>query len=262
MTTIHRQDEIATLGETISYLGMGDTADDAAVGQLQTLKRSAEAAVRRYLGYNVTRATYTHYLPRGNPFDARSSGRLISAGGASVRRAWLGPDLVLPQCPLRSITSIYEDTGARFGQTSGAFAAASLLTEGTHYYWPIDAVGFSRLGTVRRIDAYWPSDPGSIKVTYVAGWTSHELHGDTDESEKDATQIRLAVLKTMAEYWGDKKQAESGADGTPGPIKAESLADYSVTYDTTGYGPTVELPPDVKIMLRSYRRLPNVKAST
>lgn len=262
MTTIHRLPEIVTLGDAMSYLGMGDSATDAVVGQLQSLKRKAEAAVRKFLRCNVVRNTYTHYLPKASAFDLVHSGPRLSEDGWGVKRQYLGPVIYLPQYPIRSITSLYEDTGGRFGQKSGQFTSDSLLTEGDDYMWTIEATGFGRTGVVQRIGAYWPSTPGSIKVTYLAGWTKHELHGDTDEEEKDGSLIQMGVLKTIAEYWSDKKQAEGGVDGAPGPIKSESLADYSVTYDTSHSGAGVELPEDVKVELRPFRRIANIGAVT
>lgn len=262
MAQIHRVPEIVSLGEVLSYLGYGTTGTDAIVGQLQSLKRKAEAAVRKFMGCGVRRATYTHYLPRGNPFDLRNSAKLLSQDGWSQRRTYLGPDIVLPQYPVRSITSIHEEENGNFGQTSGAFGSDALLTEGTDYTWPIDAEGFSKVGMVYRLDQQWLAEPGSIKVVYVAGWTKHELHGDTDEEIKDASPIQQAVLRTIREYWSDKQQAEAGADGAPGPIKAESLADYSVQYDTSAGGVGIHLPDEVKDELRGYKRLPNIRATT
>jgi hypothetical protein len=261
MAEIHRQPVIATLGEAMSYLGLSEDADDKTVGQVQTIKRAAESAVRNFLNCSVTRATFTHFLPRGNPFDIRASGPLLSQDGRSTQRHYLGEILTLPQYPIRSITTVHEDAGARFGQVSGSFGSDALLTEGTDYTWPIETTGFGNLGVVYRINTQWLAEPGSIKVVYLAGWTKAELHGDTDEPVKDATPIRLGVLKTVAEFWADKKQAEAGVGGAPGAIKAESLADYSVTYDTSQAGAGVRLPEDVKAELRRFRRLESVRAA-
>src|SRR5579859_5263999 len=41
--------------------------------------------------------------------------------------------LVLPRRPVQSITSIYLDNGAYFGEASGAFGPLTLLTQGTDY---------------------------------------------------------------------------------------------------------------------------------
>jgi hypothetical protein len=257
---IHRQPEIATMAEALSYLGLGSAADDNAIAQLQSIKHTAESVIRRYLGCNITRATYTHYLPRGNPFDLRVTGPRLSLDGGSEYRQYTGSDLFLPQYPIRSIDAIYEDADGRFGQVSDAFDADSLLTAGTDYYWPEEAAGFGRIGVVRRIDTLWCATPGSIKATYTAGWTQHELHGDTDDPETDASLIRSGVLKTIAEFWSDRSIAGSTSSGAPGPIKQESIGGYQVTYATEMSGVAVQLPMDVQVQLQPFRRLASVRA--
>jgi hypothetical protein len=247
------------MAEVLSYLGKGTTASDIDIGRLQTIKTASEMLLRRYLGCGITQATYTHYLPKGHPFDRFPTSRRISEAGAATERYWLGPDIVLPEYPLRSITSINEDRDGRFDQASGAFDSTTLLTEGGGYYWPVDASGFSRWATVIRIDTLWPANPGSIKVVYTAGWTSDELHGLVTDSTLDASPLRMATLKIIAESWTDKLQAEtSTSGGGAGPLKQESFDGYSVTYDTEQGGTRVYIPLDVQVSLNSYKRLPSM----
>jgi|GEM_PF-6634034 len=241
---VTRHDEIITMGEVLSRIGKGTTATDAEIGQLQLVKVGAEAAIRRFLRINVTQDTYTRYYPKGNPYDRR--------------RATLGSQLVLEEMPLRSITSIYEDDGGYFGQVAGSYASTTQLTEGSDYYWQREESDFSRAAIITRRNTEWPADPGSIKVTFVAGWTEAELHGNVSSPIYDASEIRDGLMRTIAEHWNDMKQAQSGQGGSGGAIKAERLADYSVEYDTAVAGQGIQIPKDVKIALRKYRRLVKV----
>lgn len=97
-------------------------------------------------------------------------------------------ELLLRHPPVRSITSVYEDSGAYYGEASGAFASTSLLTAGTDYCLARDNAAeneVSRSGVLLRIGGYWPRSIvrgegmlaasaapglGNIKVTYLTGW--------------------------------------------------------------------------------------------
>ena len=96
--------------------------------------------------------------------------------------------LHLRQSPVQSVTSVYEDQAAYYGEASGSFAAASLLTAGTDYALRRDnanATEKSLSGIIERIGTNWTMPTGghnglltaiaerpigNIKVTYVAGY--------------------------------------------------------------------------------------------
>jgi hypothetical protein len=132
--------------------------------------------------------------------------------------------LQLTELPVRSITSLYEDSGAYGGQAPGAFAAESLLVEGTDFYRDLDRSGLCKSGLLWKVAGGWSSEPRSIKVTYVAGYTADELAGKPGEVAS-AADIKLAVLSGMLDQWR--------SSGATAGITSESLADYSVSYSDT-----------------------------
>lgn len=108
-----------------------------------------------------------------------------------------GRILVLKKRPVQSITSVYEDHDARWGDGTSPYAAATLLTAGTDYALERDGSGLlgevSRSGNLRRIGKPWAQavSPiayantnynnlvravvpavGAVKVVYVSGYTT------------------------------------------------------------------------------------------
>lgn len=245
--------EIITLAECLSYAGKGSSATDVEIGQANMLKRGVERAVRRYVGSSITQETYTHFFPQGNPFDLRA-GRGLSASVIPVGVQTLGPTIRLPEWPIRSVTSLYEDEAANFGTTSGSFPASSELTEGEDFTVNYDHSGIGRRGELIRLDRNWYATPGSYKITYVAGWSDDELAGNVTDPNLDVTDIRIAVMKTFAEFFNEMVNQQTATSGSTGPVKSERLGDYAVTYDTEHSGSSVHLPKDVKDLLRPYRR--------
>lgn len=134
--------------------------------------------------------------------------------------------LYLRETPVQSISSIYLDNAAYWGSADGAFAASTLLTDGTDYALVLDDSRGqeSRSGLIERINDAWPSivvrpsgllagmpQPGlgNIKVTYVGGY--RRLPGD----------IELAIARYVATI---RNEAKAG-----GPLESESLDYYSYT---------------------------------
>lgn len=83
--------------------------------------------------------------------------------------------------------AVYRQDGGYYGQASGAFGPETLLTYGSDYVLDIDQDdGTSRSGLLVRVNGTWPRtwsrsagllasyrtpNPGSVKVTYTAGYT-------------------------------------------------------------------------------------------
>ena len=222
---------IVSLAEALSYLGESSTVAESTLDLIALIKRLAERAVRSWVGCGITQATYTHYLP-----DAA-----LCAG-----KPHLGEILRLPEWPVRSITNLYEDTYAYSGQGTGAFDSSTELTAGTHYFLSLDQSGLSWFGHIVRLGAHWPAVGGSVKAVYTAGWSAAELDGDVSDLRLDASDIKLATLKAIAEAYVDA-QHEGQA------IKSERLDDWAVTYANES-GPKVELPRDAKLLLNRFRR--------
>lgn len=224
--------EITTIEECLIYLEETD-ADAAALASITILKQAAERAVRSHVGTGITQATYTHYLPL-----------------AGVRPSEI---LRLPEYPLRSITSLHLDLDGYAGFGASAFAAVDLLVSGTDYYPLLNQSGLSWFGHVMRIGgAPWPKTPGSIKIVYSAGWSALELAGEVTDPGLDASDIQLAVFKTLADIKNavDVQRSNSG----PGGITSESLEGWSASYDST-IATGVNLSEDVKETLKRFCRM-------
>lgn len=217
------------LGLSSSITGEESSLVTAAVGQ-------AERAVARFLGYDPVLRTRTEYYPimsvipqGGEVWDADENQaflrRTVSASG---------DELQVRHLPVRATVAIdiRVDYGGRFGKGSGAFAASTRKTEGVDF-WPnydgLDDDGLSvcRDGIIRSI-GQWPSEPGSIKITYAAGYSSDELLGTSALVQAgqigDAALIEaLRRVKRSLVLW--KKDASAGH--LAGAITSEHLGDYS-----------------------------------
>jgi hypothetical protein len=227
--------------------------DSAVVARLELLKRLGERAVRRYVGCNLVQATYTHILPAAGLCLRNQSRRdIVQATGSYRGGQGLGEILRLPEWPVRSITSLYEDTAAYGGSVAGSFSADDLLTSGEDYYLAVDQSGLSWFGHVVRIGLTWAAIPGSVKVIYVAGWSAAELDGDVTDPRLDASDIKLAVLKTIAESWNRTTQQSDGG----GRLVSEKIDDYFVQYASgkEGESSVVDLPSDSKMLLAPFKR--------
>src|SRR5690606_27255692 len=137
-----------------------------------------ESTICNHVGYDICQGTRTEYYPSASLQRPVSDGPLqwdtLGNRAYGIDIPSTVNELQLTSLPLRSITSIYEDPGAYGGQAPGAFPEGSLLTSGVDYYFVPDKDGLCRSGIVRRHGA-WSQVPGSIKVTYVSGYTAAEL---------------------------------------------------------------------------------------
>jgi hypothetical protein len=154
---------LTTLEAVKTHLGMA-SEDTTLDPQLNQLLAAVDAAIKKQLKQNFEEDTYTEF------YDGTGSERLY-----------------LRQTPVQSTgLTVYEDSNGNYGQTSGAFAASTLLTLGTDYVLAVDQPdGTSLQGVLVRLYGVWsgrtlygpkeltgsPSDAlGSIKVTYTAGY--------------------------------------------------------------------------------------------
>ena len=230
--------------EILAWLGKGGDATEAELNLLAMLRPMVERAVKRRVGYAIEQATYTHYLPedrrRGfkDPelhYEDVKDDRAIAVAGGTVAEA---ADLQLPELPVRSVASVYEDVSADGGQGVSDFPASTLLTAGVDYYLDYTTSGLSKSGHLVKCSSAWPAKPRTVKVTYTAGYTHAEL------TDGIAADIKLACLVTIQHYW-----ARRGADGGR-TIKSESIGDYSVTFAGNA---SVALPTEAKRLLQPFR---------
>lgn len=198
---------LATLANLKTYLGITVSTEDS---RLQMMLDAAMAGIiQACIGYQFEQATFTEYYQPD------------------------GTILILKRRPVQSITSIYEDPSAAWGQASGAFGSDTLLTEGEDYALHKDGSGnngeISRSGLVERIGRTWArvTKPvmisgtnsgsllqkvvpalGAVKATYVAGYT---------------TVPADVVLAVYAEVDMMRLMRKKGG----GTVQSESLGEYS-----------------------------------
>lgn len=249
--------EITTRAEILVALGRSTSLSATEDALLNMIKPMAETVVRRYCQTGITQQSYTHLLPWADPIAVRDGWGFGSPHRDTyVNNLAFGGSrgLQLPEFPVRSITSLYEDQSAFAGTASGAFGSASELVEGTDFFPDYDQSGLCHSGILWRVNTMWRSRPGSIQVTYTAGYTQAELRGDVDDWQLDASDIRLATIKTIVDTFNETINQQSGQGGSAGVLKSERLGDYSYTMDTSGSGVTVEIPADAKLMLNRFRK--------
>lgn len=228
---------ICDLSEIQTMLGL-PTPTTKQLGLMNLLHRSVERTIKTYLGYAVEQASHTELLPDGNVDQDDYRDEFLDVLGETVvggnRRSTGSCRLQLTELPVRSITSVYEDTSAMAGQASGAFAAATLLTAGTHYYLDVIRTGLSKNGHLIRIGTHWPVTGRTVKVTYSGGYSAAELRGESSASPVDASDIWLAVLAQMQhEFFGTSAQR-----GDP-HITSKSLGAWSESYDASAHAVTL-----------------------
>lgn len=249
MALITSLDALAFIGES--------TPTSAQLVAMDVIRPLAEDAVKQYVGYSIEQATHTHYLPE----DSTYQGELVGYDVINNRvyeEYSCGPRfLYVPERPLRSITSIFEDPSAEGGQASGDFGVSTELTAGLDFYIDYTVAGVSWSGRLERIVTNWSTKRRTVKVTYVAGLTAGELAGTTAIRGPEGggvSAIRYAAMMAASMYYNE---AQSLNDGGQGPIKSERLYDYAVTYADDMVklmSMQYKLPPKAMLLLDPFRR--------
>ena len=253
---------IIDFSEVQFELGLSDTITEEERAAITTALKRAEGAVRRFLGYDPVLAQRTEYYPQRRVGSQRSEGVWEAEGNNAVFRELSespNTELQLKHIPVRSIDSLKVDYNGHSGTVAGSFGADTEKTLGADY-WPnndlIDSDGNDVCsdGLITNLGA-WPSDPGSIKVVYTAGYSSAELHGEV--SDLDASPIADAVLceavRRAKRFFALKKHATVG--NVPGVITSEHLGDYSYSIDAGMANQIVgggDLTPESKEKLSSF----------
>lgn len=227
---------------------------DADGAVLRMLRQFTESQARAFVGHCISQNTITHEYQRREDIGCgieRSAdviditGDTVYVGGGAISNE--GHILQLDNGFVRSITEVREDPAARFGQGSSDFGASTVLTAGTNYFLELDRSGLSRAGRVHRVNGAWSSAPGTIRITYVAGFTKAEL---ADEF----AYVKQALLEDMqAKFMALRSQRSAGG----GPVKKESyVGDYTVEYDTGRASAAMsELSDGTKAKLQPIRRI-------
>jgi len=243
---------IVDISEVLLDAGLSDSVTETERALANTAIKRAEAAVKRYLRYDPVLRERTEFYPQQDISQSRTPSIWeVNSSTAYQRQLATGAteDLFVHHIPIRSITSLWIDYDGRAGQRSGAFGSESLKTSGEDYWMNCDAMdddgnGMCMDGIIRS-QGLWPTVPGSVKITYMAGYSSAELHGQ--KQQVDASSIVEAVVdeavRRMLKVIGRGKKTGSGWTG--GPITSESLGDYSYSIDSATMGKLVGSSSDL-----------------
>jgi hypothetical protein len=214
---------LTTLSDLKTFLNINDTSEDSALN----------------LVIPQVSAAMIEYLDKG-AFGQTTYIEIYSGNGQA--------DLVLNQRPVSSISSIYLDDAAYWGQAPGAFAPGTLLQEGVDYALIIDQPdGSSRCGMVRNLNGFWdvpftytpgiitpfvgPGN-GNIKITYTT-------------SANVPAQIQLACNMAIASIRNTAAYGQA--------ISSESYEEYSVSLPTDGMRHI--FTPEVRSLLARFRNV-------
>lgn len=268
---------IASEAEARVALGLMSTITDEERAILNLLLPAAEDAVIGHLGYDPVQRVATEYYPRQDPGGGYITGgslwdvdaghrvaQMYQAGGTAT----LYPTLQLERLPLRSITDLWIDYDGKHGQASGAFPESSKKVQGQDYWGEFDQANYGPTGCIFSASA-WPREPGTVKVTYRAGYSPDELAGraSSTSTESDGTintarvnasaikRACLMTLTTAMQKWAAQKKQETG--WVPGGLSSEKLGDYSYSVGgasaATIAGMVVEIPAPAAELLEPFR---------
>lgn len=227
---------IIDISELLLALGISSspTEDQRAVALMAL--NAASGAIRRYLKYDPTYAARTEYYPGGDTAqggrsvweanDTHAYERMITSASST--------ELQVLHTPIRAISDLRVDYDGRAGTQSGAFGSATQKTEGTDFWANFDSVDsdgnkYCRDGIIRS-HGLWPNTPGSVKITYTAGYKAKELRGE--DTKIDATGIWEACLDEATRRFLKIQSRRKTRAGWAGPLTSESLGDYSYSADS------------------------------
>lgn len=255
-------------------LGLTDP-DDLQRARMALAMTTGHASVRKYLQYDPEqRVGPAEFYPRREMFGDDLGGVWDVNAGHTRAEFITGYGvykfLQLERLPVRAVTEIRVDAGARHGQQSGDFGSGTEWTQGVEYNIEWDQDGLCKSGMLIANGA-WPVGPGTVKVTYRAGYSQNEFRGPASASSVasdgtittqgvDASPIKAAALLTcMAKYHTLKDFAQSQLTGlmATGPKSSERLGDYSYTLANAQLSSMIssmalDVPPEAASLLQDF----------
>lgn len=249
---------ITTDAQIITLAGGTMAAEDQAI--VSFVRPLAERLVKKFVGFNIEQATYTDLYPligQDGMMDMLVDG-YEDIGGRIVpyNSSMLGSGSYLStrQKPVRSITSVYENVSA--WDTAGGSWPASALLDPTEYQLDQEEYGgLSWSGFVYRRSGVWPTEPRTVKITYVAGLTAAELDPATGAYAEFAQACYLTAMNGFW-LWKQFKTEAAGGSGGAGPVVSERLGDYAVSWSEQGamdqFSMRFEMPRAAKVILEEY----------
>lgn len=268
---------IISEAEARAALGLMPTISDTEMARLMLAMQSAHAAVRKHLKYDPEQRTgIAEFYPRADTLlDVDHLGEWDVNRGHThaimeTARGFFA-NLQLARIPIREVSEVRVDYDAKFGQQNGDFGAGTVWEAGLDYAVEWDEDGVCRSGCLLAINSGWPCKPGTVRVTYRAGYSPLEFAGAATESGTDAdgntthagvdaSPIKAACLAAcMAQYHTLAHWSKSQLTGllTPGPKQSESLGSYSYSLASGSSaalitGLALELPPMAQQLLEPF----------
>ena len=256
--------DIVDIDDVKAIMGLSDSITSSELVIIVQSITKAEAAVRRYLKYDPVQAERTEYYPQSN-FARNSPGVWEANDNSAYIRQFndaSSTELQVKHIPIRSNSAmdLRINYDGRSGTQSGVFSSSDLKTEGTDY-WPNydsnddDGNAICRDGIIRS-NGLWPSQAGSVKIVYTAGYSSGEFQGNS--STVDAVPIWEVVLdETVRRAKKVFAQMKSSSVGwVAGPMISENLGSYSYSLDSASVsklvGPSADLTTDSKERLADF----------
>ncbi len=239
---------------------LGTSCKKTDVPKLRILAPMIEGLVQQYLGFKVAKQTHVEYHPTNLAVRTRDDnlvdgfeivgGKVAPRGTRSDR---VQNVIALANVPVRSVTDIRENSSAwDSGSNTPSFPDNTIIQDGIAYRvdWkdndPVLGV-VSRTGLIFRRAGAWAWTPRSVRVTYVAGYTSDEL-------DQCAPQIKLAVVEGVAHRL---RELALMSGGNSGIVTAEAIDGWSTTYAapnvSTTLGGVTQLPASVLKMLEPFK---------
>ena len=228
-------------GPVLVELGVaGEDITDAEQAVITAAIRRAEGSVIAFLRYDPVQRSRTEYYPvadqnenyRQTVWEANDTSAYLRYYSQAS-----SDELQVCHLPIRGNTTVqlWIDYDGRFGQKTGSFGSSTSKTSGEDFWCTFDrnddnGYGVCMDGIIRSV-GLWPLQPGSVKITYTAGYSVTELNGGG--LLIDATPIHEAVVNEAVRR---AKRALLTAKATTGykagPFTSEKLGDYSYTVDS------------------------------
>lgn len=267
---------ICTQAELRVFLGLSASITDEERAVLNVIHPSAERKVKKHISYDPEQRSRTEFYPRHQAtgglairdysvWDVNDS---HTAARLEPRSTNVNRTLQLQHIPIRSVATVHVDYDGKHGENSSGFADSTLWVQGDDYWAEFEEANVCRSGMLWANGA-WPIVPGSVRVTYRAGYSTDEFAGRATTSatvsdvvtteDLDGSGIKRAVIVTVVkafQTWAAlKKSTKLGF--VPGPLSGEKLGDYSYTLAGTSSemiaGLMVELPGEARNALEEYR---------
>lgn len=275
---------VVGIAEVKASLNMLETISDSEMARIVLAMKAAHSAVKKHLAYDPEQKTYSNQIyPRTECLAGEQVDGIWDVDSKRRRAVWEASYgalqyLQLEHLPVRKVISVNVDPSAKFGQQSGDFGTGTAWTQGVEFSveWDQTAnaagtIGVCRSGQLVSVGA-WPMNPGTVQVSYIAGYSPAEFAGDVeativDDGGKitmlgvDASPIKQAcLLESMRYYHQFAVFSKSSLTGilVPGPKQSENLGSYSYSLASGQAaalltGMQIAISPEAAMLLESYR---------